>query len=184
MAATVATVEPREIRAGSTGRWDRTLGDYPASAWTLTYRLLSSAGTHTFDATADGDVFAVTVAAATTAAWPPADYEWVATVTDGTTVATVGTGVLTVLYNPGTATAAVDVRSQAQRNLDALDAVMEGRMTNDVASYTIGGRQLSRMGAEDLLLFHKYWKGKVANERAAARRKAGRRDRRQIGVTF
>ena len=59
--------EPEKLTSGVTWKWKKTISDYPASEWTLTYYLRKDGATATsFSATADGDTHLVTVAAATT----------------------------------------------------------------------------------------------------------------------
>ena len=48
--------EPEKLTSGVTWKWKKTLSDYPASEWTLTYYLRKDGATATsFSATADGD---------------------------------------------------------------------------------------------------------------------------------
>ena len=56
MAATVPTKEPTEIFLGDSLAWTKTLSDYPATTWTLAYRLLAqqSAAAQTLTASASG----------------------------------------------------------------------------------------------------------------------------------
>ena len=62
--------EPEKLTSGVTWKWKKTISDYPASEWTLTYYLRKDGATATsFSAAADGDSYLVTVAAATTAAY-------------------------------------------------------------------------------------------------------------------
>ena len=62
--------EPEKLTAGVTWKSKKTISDYPASEWTLTYYLRKDGATATsFSATADGDTHLVTVAAATTSGY-------------------------------------------------------------------------------------------------------------------
>ena len=62
--------EPEKLTSGVTWKWKKTISDYPASEWTLTYYLRKDGVTATsFSATADGDTHLVTVTAATTAGY-------------------------------------------------------------------------------------------------------------------
>ncbi|HIM67936.1 MAG TPA: hypothetical protein EYM45_05170 [Verrucomicrobia bacterium] len=59
--------ELEKLTAGVTWKWKKTISDYPASEWTLTYYLRKDGATATsFSAAADGDSYLVTVAASTT----------------------------------------------------------------------------------------------------------------------
>ena len=55
--------EPEKLTSGVTWKWKKTLSDYPASEWTLTYYLRKDG------ATADGNTHLVTVAASTTSGY-------------------------------------------------------------------------------------------------------------------
>ena len=68
--------EPEKLTSGVTWKWKKTISDYPASEWTLTYYLRKSGATATsFSETADGDTHLVTVAAATTAGYAAGVYD-------------------------------------------------------------------------------------------------------------
>ncbi len=56
--------ESERLTSGVTWKWKKTISDYPASEWTLTYYLRKDGATATsFSAAADGDSYLVTVAA-------------------------------------------------------------------------------------------------------------------------
>ena len=70
--------EPEKLTAGVTWKWKKTISDYPASEWTLTYYLRKDGATATsFSATADGDTHLVTIAAATTAGYAAGVYDFI-----------------------------------------------------------------------------------------------------------
>lgn len=139
MSTSIPTSEPQALRAGDTWQWRRELADYPASAWTLKYRFKNSAGGFEITATADGDVHAVTVPAATTAAYVAGAYDFVGWVEGGGQKFTVIAD-RRLLIEPdlrnGLATAALDLRSNARQRLEALEAAMLARDPS-LASYTI-----------------------------------------------
>ena len=70
--------EPEKLTSGVTWKWKKTLSDYPASEWTLTYYLRKDGATATsFSATADSDTL-VTVAASTTSGYAAGVYDIIA----------------------------------------------------------------------------------------------------------
>jgi hypothetical protein len=164
--------EPTELRAGDTWTWTREAGEYPAATWTLTYKLRSSRASIDITASTSGLQFAVAVAASVTAAYKADRYDWIARVTSGTTVHTVGSGVIAVLPNLG-AVGAVDARSHARRVLDAIEAVIEKRATLDQSSYSIGNRSLARLSIPELLQFRDRYRAMVLAEERAARIASG-----------
>ena len=64
-----------------------------------------------------------------------------------------------------------DLRTHAEKVLDAIEAVIEGRASKDQESYTISGRTLQRTPLRDLLNLRKYYKDQVATEKGTARSK-------------
>ena len=170
MTAAIPTSEPAELRAGDTWTWTKTLADYPASTpWTLKYRFKNAAGGFEITATADGDGYSVSVAAATTAAYAAGVYSWMAWVEGGSSEKyTVDTGTLTIDpdFRSGTSTAAYDNRSHARTVLDAIEAVIEGRATKDQEEYEIAGRRLKRTPIASLLKMRQHYNSEVATEEA------------------
>lgn len=181
----IPTTEPAELRAGDTWEWRREdLAEYPAGTWTLTYRFKNAAGGFEVVASADGAVFAVTVAAATTAGYTAGTYSWAAQVVNGTTKKTVDSGTLKVLPNlfAGSAGTASDQRTHAKKVLDAIEAVIEGRASLDQQEFQIGGRMLKRMPVADLLRFRARYKDEVEREAAAEKLANGMGVARKISV--
>lgn len=169
MAVDIPENEPDTLRAGDTWKWTRTLADYPASAWTLKYRFKSAAGGFEITATASGDSYAMTVAAATSAAYASGLYTWIAWVEGGTSEKyTVDTGHLTVNpdYRTGTATTALDDRSHARKTLAAIETWIESRNPG-VSEYEIAGRRMKYIPITDLLKMRAHYKAEVAAEDAA-----------------
>lgn len=169
MAADIPTTEPAELNIGDTWKWTKTLADYPASVWTLSYNFKSAAGGFSITASASGDDHSVNVAYATTAGYAAGFYSWVATVTNGSEryIADSGTCTLNPDFRAGTVTAAYDARTHARIALDAIEAVIEGRATVDQQEYEIAGRRLKRMPVTDLLKFRQHYKAEVASEAMA-----------------
>lgn len=183
--------EPAELRAGDTWEWRREdLSDYPASTWALTYRFKNSSGGFEVVATADGDLYAVSVAAATTAAYTAGTYQWQAQVVNGSEKHTVENGTLTVLasFFATSATTAYDYRSHAQKALDAINAQLESRATADQREYEInvGGsmRRVVRASLQELIAAKQYYETLVASELAQQRATEGLPDPRRSYVRF
>ena len=178
----IPTQEPAVLAAGDTAKWRRILADYPAGqSWQLAYTLVSAANRYTFSASADGDVHLVTVAAATTATWAPGPYTWRAQVSKAGEVYTVGTGTLSVRPSFAVAT---DGRTHARKVLDAIEAVIEGRATSEVAEYQIAGRELRYIPIPELLQLRDKYRGEVLREDAASRAARGLPDPRRVFVRF
>lgn len=177
-------MQPRFV-VGDTLAFTRSLPDYPAGAWTLHYRLQPDAGAGqpvAFGSTAEGADHAIEVPAADTAQWHPGAYTWASWVTDGTRSHTVGQGRTTLLPDPRTATAPMDLRSEAQVALANVRATLRGKATSDVLSYTIAGRSLQRYSIAELIQLEHKLAVDVAREATAQAVAAGRPSGRWLGV--
>ena len=154
----IPTSEPSEAVAGATWKWIKSLSDYPASSWTLTYTFLLKTGstTFTFDAVADGDDHLVDVDEAVTAAYTPGEYMWQAKVTDGTDSCLVDRGCMDVLQDFSVSTA--DPRPWAQKMADALEATLLGKASRDVMETEINGKKIKRMSMNELRENYTYFK--------------------------
>ena len=184
MAAEPQDYEPEKITAGVTWKWNKTLSDYPASEWSLSYYLRRNGATLTsVTASADGDTFKLNVAAGVTALFTPDDYDIIGIVTKGSEKFVVYDGILKVLSNPASSSA-YDPRSHARRVLDLIEAAMEGRIPNGMESYTIGGRSINKIPLKELRELYDRYKQDVEREIQAERLANGRRSGKNIGVRF
>lgn len=166
--------EPLQLRAGDTWKWRREdLADYPATTWTLKYRFKNASGGFEVVAAADGANFAITLTATATAAYTSGRYDWLAWVESGAEKYSVDQGTLEVLpdLRTGTATAALDARSDARRIYDDLLTAYKSYIANrgTVKSYTIGSRSMTFHSTEEILKQLNYWRAEVAREEAAER---------------
>jgi hypothetical protein len=143
---------PTVWNQGDTIKWDVTVPDYPASdGWALTYELKSSASDlATVTASADGDSYTVTISAATSAGYSVGKYHYVAYVTLSGERFTVDSGRVEIVKDFETA-GNYDARAHAEKVLEAIETVIEGRASKDQESYTIAGRSLARTPIADLL---------------------------------
>ncbi len=184
------TREPQTLIAGDRVMWKRSdLGaDYPPASYALKYSARKEAAEATpeieITAVADGSDFIVEVPAATSAAWTAGRYRWQAYITrnsDGQRI-TVGIGAFEVKLNSELATG--DARTHARRVLDAIEAVIEKRATQDQSNYSIQGRSLSRTPIADLLVLRDRYRAEAASELAAEQIAAGLGNPRNFGVRF
>ena len=181
---TIPTSEPLAVVAGDTIKWTRTLADYPASAgWALAYKLVNATAAISISSTADGDNHAVSVAAATTAAWAAGEYRWTAYVTSGAERYTVASGSITVTPDLASATA-TDTRTQAQKAIDDLLAAMATYSASNgmVQSYQIAGRQMTYRSMAEIEKALRFWKKQRAEEETAERLAAGLQPKNRILV--
>jgi hypothetical protein len=183
---TTLTALPSAIYAGDTLLFSVALADYPASdGWTLSYYFRQKQGSElNMTATADGDSHLFNIDSATTSTWLAGDYYGVARVTDGTNVLTVGETRLTVYIQLSEQGEDYDTRTHAQKCLDSIEAVMEGRASKDIINTTIAGQSVARMTPEQLAFWRNYYRSEVSNEQAAIDAANGKSNGRNILMRF
>lgn len=163
--ADIPLSEPKQVTAGDTIKWRREdLAEYPASGgWGLSYALRNAAAQINLTATADGDAFGVTVAAATSATWAAGSYVWAAFVTKAGERYEVGRGQIDVRANLAAA-GVYDGRTHAEKVLAAVEAVLEKRATKDQEELEIDGLSLKRTPLGDLIKLRERYRAEVARE--------------------
>lgn len=186
---------PSQIQAGDTITWrdDATvdnLGNPITSAdYTLTYYLRTNTATDgaTVVGTAYNSGWQFTLAAGTSIAFDAGTWYWQAVATKTGSTLTLGTGstsVLAALSYTGTPTA-YDGRSQAQRDLDAVQAAIRTILSGGaVQEYRIGTRNLKKYDLADLLQLEAKLKADVKREEAAQLMANGLGNPRNMFVRF
>ncbi len=173
--------EPTEITQGERIAWTRTFCDYPASLYTLQYRFRGEGTGFNVTATADGDDFDVVVSATNSAACAVKPYQWQAWVTeiaDATNINMIAEGVTQILrgFTSGS-TASVDLRSDNEIALAAINAAISGQATANIQEYEIstnaGTRKIKRMSMADLLAARTQYAKLVSAEKLRKRLKSG-----------
>lgn len=173
---------PNTINQGDSLSWTESENDYPASdGWVIGYNLVITNKRINFESTADGDSHSFDLTATTTGEWTPGAYTFQRYATDVTQRITLSRGSVDVKQNFLTAS---DQRSQAQKTLDSIEAVIEGRATLDQEEYSIGGRSLTRMNITDLIAFRDTYRAEVAREKNAQKLAQGLRTKQTIRVRF
>lgn len=147
---------PNAIPAGTTVRFRREFPKYPPSeGWS--YQLaIRAPGLAVKTATVDGTGFLMTLTPADTASIKAGTYAYAEMVTNGTDVFEVSRGMVAVTENL-IAACSDDGRTHAQRALDAIEAALEGRLSDGIQNYSIGGRAVSKIPLPELFeLRNKY----------------------------
>lgn len=154
--------EPTQFYAGDTLQWTKALGDYSASDWTLHYSLKNADYAYSFDASASGSEFSVTVGTSVTSGWMPGKYSLCGYVTNDTERHVVVTGQVIILPNLA-GTDPYDGRSHNRKVYESICAVIEGR--GDVNEYvTVGGRSLKKIPIKELLYWQQVYAHRVMEE--------------------
>lgn len=173
--------EPSSVRAGDTWVWTYT--DPLYADYTLTYYLRNSKSKIDILATASGTEYSVSVDATTTAGYRPGSYSWISRASGADGVFTRSEGLIEVRPNLGASTTQ-DVRSIAKRMLDNVEAYLVDPNNVAAASYSIGGRSLSRWSRSELLAERDKLKMEVRSEDAAVRIDQGLGNPRRLFVRF
>lgn len=169
MAATVAIKEPLEFRAGDSVLWVKSLSDYPATGYSLTYYIVGPTKPEPIVATQNGSDFSITLSTAYTTALQAGDYWIEGKVTGADGTFTIYAAAIRVLPNFSTIEAGHDGRTHARKMLDALESAQLADGGTRIVSYTIfGERSVTNMTGEEWLKQHVYWKNLVLSEERQA----------------
>lgn len=159
---------PNALLAGDSLIFTATYAEYPQSeGWTLSY---SFRGVGTLETAASevvagsGGAWTITIPAARTAPLPAGTYQWFAVQTGSGSYAgrrdTVESGRINVSLDPASALAG-DYRAQSEKDLEAVRAALSGRVTDDLSSYMIGGRQVVLIPIRELVALESRLKREV-----------------------
>ena len=153
------TQEPDVLVIGDRWMWRRPdlASIYDPSEYALTYEYHRDSGgganQFTLTATETANDYIIEIPSATTAGYTANAYIYYVFITrtsDSQRIA-VDNGRAELVEDFSDSNA--DVRSHAKTVLDAIEAVIENRASQDQMSYSIAGRSLSRMSIDDLMKF-------------------------------
>ena len=134
---------------GDTWQWTKVYADYPTSeSWALSYALTGPATVAAISASISGDHYAVSLAAATTAAYTPGTYQWRAFLTKASERHQVGAGVF--VLQPDLAVKTGDQRSHAVKMLTLIESALEGRILTQEEEYSLSGRSMKKLTIPEL----------------------------------
>ena len=186
---------PATIRAGDTVSWVEPsrldLSDNAATSalWTfstfLRFNAASEGATVTGTARSDGG-WDMTIAAGTSAGFDVGRWSFQSRISYSGTVITVEAGsfdVLANLYYSGSP-AAFDGRSQAEKDLDAVQTAIRALVSKGAKAYTIGSRRFEAADLGQLMEREAQLKAIVAREKAAEKVAQGLGDPRNLFVRF
>jgi|TARA_R100000081_G_scaffold89678_2_gene63076 hypothetical protein len=169
--ANYPTQEPDVLVVGDRWVWRRPdlVADYPTADYALTYEFHEDSGgggSHKFTITATETTtdYLVEIASATTAAYTAGEYNWYAFITRSSDSQRIAIDEGHTKLELNFANTNADNRSHAKKVLDAIQATIEGRASQDQMSYSIAGRSLSRMSIDDLLKFRDRYRAEYNRE--------------------
>jgi len=185
---------PAEIVAGTTVTWierPASVNDTPAQSdiWTLQVSFRTNVSgegaTAAGSARSDGG-WDVSLSASTTETWTSGTWYWEKRITSGAVVVVIGSGTTEVLPSltfTGDPTA-FDGRSQAEQDLDAVQAAIRAIISKGAKQYSIGNRSYTANDLNVLMQRESQLKAIVARERAAEKIAQGLGDPRNVFVRF
>lgn len=175
------TNEPSEITAGDHITWTRYDAAFlPSDGWTLKYAFRGPAAINLVS-TPDGTSHVIDIPGNTSKDFAAGAYSWAGYYekSDGTRV-TRYTGRLKINPDLVAATAGFDGRSHAEKVLEAIERVIEGRATRGDQELSFDGKRIVKMTVAELIQLRQQYRNEVRAERARAAAKAGRRTGRII----
>ena len=186
---------PAAIRAGDTVQWiepaalDLDGAAATSASWSFTtflrFNATNEGATVTGTARSDGG-WLMAIPAGTSVGFDAGVWSWQSRITSGATVITVGSGTFQALASLSYAgsPAAFDGRSQAEQDLEAVQAAIRAIVSKGAKSYTIGNRSFTYADLGQLMEREAQLKAIVARERAAEKVAAGLGDPRSLFVRF
>jgi len=186
---------PPSLQAGDTITWrdeatvDNLGNPISSTDYTLTYYLRTNTPVEgcTVVGSAYGSGWEFTIAADTSAGFNAGNWYWQAVATKAGSTLTLGSGSTTVVAALGytNSPAAYDGRSQAQKDLDAVQAAIRTILSGGaVQEYRIGTRNLKKYDLADLLQLEAKLKADVKREEAAQLMANGLGNPRNMFVRF
>lgn len=180
--------EPSEIVVGDFLQWKKTdLAEvYDPSLYTLEYhaRIAGGANEISITATDGGDYFLISANSSVTEDYNAGFYHWQAEIlrnSDSNRIV-VDRGTFEVLADLDVNSS--DPRSHAEKMLSKIQGLLEGKADQDVSSYSIGGRSLTKLSFEELIEAEKYFQEKVRQETAQLDAKNHRNTGATVKVRF
>lgn len=164
------TSEPESFVAGDSVEWSLSLPDYDPPQWEVIVAFVGAARQFLAAGYDAGDgTHRLRLAPSVTATVLPGIYAWQRYAISATERCCIAHGTVRVLPNFATQTTGYDARSHARRVLDAIEAVLENRATEDESYIMIGATQITKLPHADLLALRSQYRREVANETAAER---------------
>lgn len=186
---------PAEIRAGTTVQWiepatvDLSGAAATSASWVFTSYLrtnsASEGATVVGTARMDGG-WDMAITATTSGQFAAGVWFWESRISSGSTVIEVGSGSsrVTASLSYAGSPAAFDGRSQAEQDLDAVQAAIRAIVSKGARQYSIGSRSYTSQDLGVLMQREAQLKAIVARERAAEKVAAGLGDPRNLFVRF
>jgi hypothetical protein len=152
---------PKVFSAGETVKFRRFVADYlPSEGWTYALHLNGSLAVLHKDSVPDGDGYLVTINPADSLL--AGDYRYLERVSNATTgeAHNVGEGVVKVELDLALAAPGACI-SHAERVLAIIEAQIEGKLSDDLQSYSIAGRAVAKIPIDELKKLRAQYRAEV-----------------------
>lgn len=171
------TTEPKSFIQGETVQWRKEFCDYnSAGGFSVIYHLRGPGGGIDVGGASDGDGFIFTITSSQSGGLQTGSFSYQAFAIKNADKFLVSEGTLQVKAGLSTidASQSFDNRTQSEKDLAAVRAMLSGKASKDVQRYTINNRQLDKIPIPDLLALETRLVDRVRNERCAANLKKGK----------
>jgi len=183
------TNEPLTVVVGDFIQWRRTDlgGDYPNTAYTMTYVARITAGGNTEIAvtgTNYGSDYLFTITSAEAENFVAGYYHWqleAVQISSGNRVV-IDRGAFNAVADLDQNGA--DPRSHAEIMLSKIESLLQGKADSDVSSYSIAGRSLSKLSFDELIKARDDYRREVKREKSAELIRQGKATGATIQVRF
>lgn len=188
-AANALTTEPEEFVVGDFVQWKRTdfVADYPTAGYSAQYvaRLHQGGNAEfTVSATEVSDGYLFTIDSTASAAITAGLYHWQLEITQtssGNRIV-IASGYFNILVDLDDNQA--DPRIHAEIMVGKIESLLSGKADDDVASYSIAGRSLTKLSFTELTEARDYYRREVAEHTNKERIKRGKKGNETIKVRF
>lgn len=178
--------EPNQIVVGDLVEWRKSEIDLDPALYDLLYVFREHASPYaTIEKTAthDGSDFVISMTASGPE-WRPGRWSWSSYAVRKSDSARRRIEIGTFDFLHDLQIESGDVRSHARRMLDMIEALMEGRATDDVDNYSIAGRQLTKMSVDELMHWRSHYKSEVETEENIKRVERGEASGSSVQMRF
>jgi hypothetical protein len=188
-AANAPTTEPEEFVVGDFVQWKRTdfVADYPTADYSAQYvaRLHQGGNAEfTVSATEVSDGYLFTIDSTASAAITAGLYHWQLEITQtssGNRIV-IASGDFNILVDLDDNQA--DPRIHAEIMINKIESLLSGKADDDVASYSIAGRSLTKLSFTELTEARDYYRREVVEHTNKERIKRGKKGNETIKVRF
>lgn len=180
---------PAFFAIGDTVDWEDAFADadgadYAAQGYALSYVFVKSGLQKTVSGSIVSGVYNTTITAAVSATFTAGTYSYQAYVTSGSIRRCVASGTIEARANFSTQTSGYDFRSHAQKMVDAIEALIEGRATKDQEQLTHGSVSISKIPFPELIRIRDLYKAELSLDAEKARSEYDNIDRSIIYGRF